>query len=211
MDKPSIAATLLGLAIASFEWIAAIALVLYARFFLPYYLKSRITTMPEFLERRFNHKVRLVYAIISLIGYIVIELAVVLYTGSLAIREVFGLPLVWGLVILCVIGGGYDRDLHDDGGLGPARRRLARTRRGHGRWARPARRTGAVGRGPPPRAAIAASESLASRLRFLERANAAALNEFIGASDLKLLSAPVVALGWPAGTLRACSYADYHD
>jgi SSS family solute:Na+ symporter len=97
----------IGLAIASFEWMAAIALVLYGKFFLPYYLKTRITTMPEFLERRFDDKVRLVYAIISLVGYIVIELAVVLYTGSLAIREVFGLPLVWGLVILCVIGGGY--------------------------------------------------------------------------------------------------------
>jgi solute:Na+ symporter, SSS family len=97
----------IGLAIASFEWIAAIALVLYGKFFLPYYLKTKITTMPEFLERRFNDRVRFAYAIISLVGYIVIELAVVLYTGSLAIREVFGLPLVWGLVILCVIGGGY--------------------------------------------------------------------------------------------------------
>ncbi|HEY3383538.1 MAG TPA: sodium/solute symporter [Vicinamibacterales bacterium] len=97
----------IGLAIASFEWMAAIALVLYGWFFLPYYLKSRITTMPEFLQRRFDGRVRTVYAIISLIGYIVIELAVVLYTGSLAIREVFGLPLPWGLAILCVVGGGY--------------------------------------------------------------------------------------------------------
>ncbi|MEI8042061.1 MAG: sodium/solute symporter [Verrucomicrobiota bacterium] len=97
----------IGLAIASFEWMAAIALVLYGKFFLPYYLKSRITTMPEFLERRFSDKVRIAYAVICLIGYIVIELAVVLYTGSLAIREVFGLPLVWGLIILCVVGGGY--------------------------------------------------------------------------------------------------------
>jgi SSS family solute:Na+ symporter len=97
----------IGLAVASYEWIAAIALVLYGKFFLPYYLKSRITTMPEFLERRFSDKVRIAYAIISLIGYIVIELAVVLYTGSLAINSVFGLPLIWGLVILCVVGGGY--------------------------------------------------------------------------------------------------------
>ncbi len=96
-----------GLAVASFEWIAAITLILYGKFFLPYYLKSRITTMPEFLKRRFSNKVRLVYAIISLIGYIVIELAVVLYTGSLAIHSLFGLPLLWGLLILCVIGGGY--------------------------------------------------------------------------------------------------------
>lgn len=97
----------IGLAVASYEWMAAIALVLYGKFFLPYYLKSRITTMPEFLERRFDDRVRMVYAIISLIGYIVIELAVVLYTGSLAIHSVFGLPLAWGLVILCVVGGGY--------------------------------------------------------------------------------------------------------
>jgi SSS family solute:Na+ symporter len=96
-----------GLAIASYEWIAAITLILYGKFFLPYYLRSRITTMPEFLERRFSHQVRLVYAIISLIGYVVIELAVVLYTGALAIHEVVGLDLIWGLSILCVVGGGY--------------------------------------------------------------------------------------------------------
>lgn len=97
----------IGLAIASYEWLAAIVLILYGKFFLPYYLKSRITTMPEFLENRFNHRVRLAFAIISLIGYIFIELAVVLYTGSLAIYSMFGLPLVWGMAILCIIGGGY--------------------------------------------------------------------------------------------------------
>ena len=97
----------IGLAIASFEWMAAIALVLYAKFFLPYYIKSRITTMPEFLERRFSHHVRLAYAIICLVGYIVIELAVVIYTGSLAIHELFGLKLAYGLAILCLVGGGY--------------------------------------------------------------------------------------------------------
>lgn len=97
----------IGLAIASYEWIAAIVLVLYGKFFLPYYLKSRITTMPEFLEKRFDHKVRLAYAVICLIAYIVIELAAVLYTGSLAINQVAGLDFYTGLAILCVVGGGY--------------------------------------------------------------------------------------------------------
>ena len=97
----------IGLAVASYEWIAAIALILYGKFFLPYYLKSRIVTMPEFLKIRFSDRVRLSYAIISLIGYIVIELAVVLYTGSLAIYSIFGLPMGVGLAILCVVGGGY--------------------------------------------------------------------------------------------------------
>ncbi|MBE7538746.1 MAG: hypothetical protein HS122_10070 [Opitutaceae bacterium] len=49
-----------GLAVASYEWMAAIVLILYAKFFLPCYLRTRITTMPEFLERRFDHRVRLV-------------------------------------------------------------------------------------------------------------------------------------------------------
>lgn len=97
----------IGLAIASYEWIAAVTLILYGIFFLPYYLRTRITTMPEFLERRFNHKVRLAYAIISLIAYVVIELAAVLYTGSLAIQSIVGLDMAWGLAILCVVGGGY--------------------------------------------------------------------------------------------------------
>jgi solute:Na+ symporter, SSS family len=93
-----------GLAIASFEWMAALALILYAKFFLPYYLKTRITTMPEFLERRFDHRVRLVYAIISLVGYIVIELAAVLYTGALAVHSIFGLRLEYGLLIFGLAG-----------------------------------------------------------------------------------------------------------
>jgi SSS family solute:Na+ symporter len=97
----------IGLAVASYEWIAAIALVLYGKFFLPYYLKSRISTMPEFLKIRYDERVRLCYAIISLIGYVVIELAVVLYTGSLTIHSIFGLPMGFALAILCVVGGGY--------------------------------------------------------------------------------------------------------
>jgi SSS family solute:Na+ symporter len=98
----------IGLAIASYEWIGAIALVLYAIFFLPYYLKSRITTMPEFLERRFSRQVRLAYAIICLIAYIVIELAAVLYTGSIAIQQFVHLDnYSWALAILCIVGGGY--------------------------------------------------------------------------------------------------------
>jgi SSS family solute:Na+ symporter len=97
----------IGLAIASYEWIAAVVLILYGKFFLPYYLKSRITTMPEFLDKRFNQQVRLAFAIISLFGYIFIELAVVLYTGALALESIFGLPLVYGLAILFVVTGAY--------------------------------------------------------------------------------------------------------
>ena len=94
----------IGLAIASFEWLAALALVIYAKFFLPYYLKTRITTMPEFLERRFDRRVRFAYALICLIGYVVIELAVVLYTGALAVHTIFGLRLELGLLVFGLAG-----------------------------------------------------------------------------------------------------------
>ena len=62
----------IGLAIASYEWLSAIVLILAGKFFLPYYLKSKIVTMPEFLLQRFNHQVRTGFAVISLIGYIFI-------------------------------------------------------------------------------------------------------------------------------------------
>lgn len=93
-----------GLAVASYEWLAAVVLVLYAKFFLPYFLKTRITTMPEFLEVRFDHRIRLAYAIICLVGYVVIELAVVLYTGALAVHSIFGLRLELGLMVFGLAG-----------------------------------------------------------------------------------------------------------
>lgn len=96
-----------GLAIASYEWLAAIVLILVGKFFLPYFIKSRIVTMPEFLANRFDHKVRIAFAFISLVGYIFIELAVVLFTGALAIESLFGLPIVYGLAILFFLVGSY--------------------------------------------------------------------------------------------------------
>lgn len=97
----------IGLAIASYEWLAAIVLIIVGKFFLPYFLKSRIVTMPEFLSNRFNKQVQVVFAVISLFGYIFIELAVVLFTGALAIQSLFGLPILYGLAILFFLVGAY--------------------------------------------------------------------------------------------------------
>ena len=97
----------IGLAIASYEWLAAIVLIVVGKFFLPYFLKSKIVTMPEFLANRFNKRVQIAFAIISLFGYIFIELAVVLFTGALAIQSLFGLPIVYGLAILFFLVGAY--------------------------------------------------------------------------------------------------------
>jgi len=79
------AASHIGLAIASFEWLAAITLVVVAFFFLPYFLKAGIYTMPEFLEYRYNHWARLAMAVSMLLIYMLL-LGAVTYSGALTVN-----------------------------------------------------------------------------------------------------------------------------
>jgi len=74
----------LGLAIATYEWMAAITLLIVAYFFLPIYLKKGIFTMPQFLEVRFDARVRTVLAVFWLLVYVFVNLTSVLYLGALA-------------------------------------------------------------------------------------------------------------------------------
>ncbi len=96
-----------GLAIASYEWMAAVTLVVVARWFLPRFLAGRISTMPEFLERRFSPAARTWLALYMLVAYVFVALATVLYSGALAVEELFGLPLPLGILLLAAVGGGY--------------------------------------------------------------------------------------------------------
>jgi len=96
-----------GLAIASYEWMAAITLVIVARWFLPRYLQHGVTTMPEYLERRFDLRARSWLAVYMLLAYVGVALATVLYSGGLALQTIFDMPLWWGVAILAAFGGGY--------------------------------------------------------------------------------------------------------
>ncbi len=96
-----------GLAIASYEWMAAITLVIVARWFLPRYLEHGVTTMPEYLERRFDLRARTWLALYMLLAYVGVALAAVLYSGGLALQTIFDMPLWWGIGILAAFGGGY--------------------------------------------------------------------------------------------------------
>ncbi len=80
----------LGLAIASYEWLAAISLVIVAVFFMPIYLKNKIFTMPQFLKQRYNERVALVMAIFWLFLYVTVNLTSILYLGSIAINNLVG-------------------------------------------------------------------------------------------------------------------------
>ena len=81
------AADYLGLAIASYEWMAAVTLVVVAFAFLPYFLKTGIFTIPQFLEHRYNHWARSMMAIFMLVILIAVSLSGVIYAGSLTMMD----------------------------------------------------------------------------------------------------------------------------
>jgi len=80
-----------GLVFGNFEWMAGFTLILLSLFFAPLYLRSRVTTLPDFLERRYNRSCRDVLCIISLFSAIVIHMGVALYTAAWVLRGILGL------------------------------------------------------------------------------------------------------------------------
>lgn len=97
----------IGLGIASYEWTAAITLIVVAKYFLPIYLKEGIYTMPQLLEIRFDRRVRIGLAVFWLLLYIFVNLTSVMYLGALAIQTIIGIPLVWGIIGLAVFSALY--------------------------------------------------------------------------------------------------------
>jgi SSS family solute:Na+ symporter len=79
-----------GIAVAAYEWIAALALIIVAIFFMPVYLKNKIFTMPQFLKTRYNETVSLIMAIFWLFLYVFVNLTSILYLGALAIDNLSG-------------------------------------------------------------------------------------------------------------------------
>lgn len=84
----------MGLAVASYEWIAAITLVVVALVFLPRFLRAGIYTIPEFLEYRYNAAARAIMAFYLIVMYVGVSIASVVYSGALALNTVFQIDLV---------------------------------------------------------------------------------------------------------------------
>ena len=96
-----------GMAIATYELTAAIALIVMAKYFLPIFLEKKIYTMPQFLEQRFDKWVCLVLSLFWVAVYIFINLTSVLWLGSLAINTLTGLDIVYGLWALVIFSLAY--------------------------------------------------------------------------------------------------------
>lgn len=90
----------MGLAIAAYEWMAAVTLIVVAVFFMPVYLKNKIFTMPQFLNQRYNGTVGMIMAIFWLMLYIVVNLMSILYLGAVAISGISGLNITLCILLL---------------------------------------------------------------------------------------------------------------
>jgi len=92
----------MGLAIATYEWMAAITLIIVAVFFIPVYLKNKIFTMPQFLNKRYNGTVAMIMAVFWLALYVVVNLTSILYLGALAVSSISGFSLEFCMYAIAV-------------------------------------------------------------------------------------------------------------
>lgn len=97
----------LGLAIASYEWMAALTLLIVGKYFLPIFLRNNITTMPQFLQERYGARIRTLMAVFWLGLYVFVNLTSVLWLGSLAIAQVAGIGQMTALVLLAAFALAY--------------------------------------------------------------------------------------------------------
>lgn len=96
-----------GLAVGHFEWLAALILLLLGWLFVPFYLRSGVYTMPEFLGRRYNSACQGYFTAISIIGYVLTKISVSLYAGGVIIQEVTGIDLWMSAGVIVIVTGLY--------------------------------------------------------------------------------------------------------
>jgi solute:Na+ symporter, SSS family len=96
-----------GVAVAQFEILAAFILLLLGWFFAPFYLRSGVFTMPEFLERRYSPAARWYLAVISIIGYVLTKISVTIFAGGLVFEALMGIDFWTGAFVVVVATGLY--------------------------------------------------------------------------------------------------------
>lgn len=104
--------TLIGLAgdayktnvhVYNYEWFAVVVLIFFAIFFLPFYIKSGVYTMPEFLEKRYDRRSRYYFSFITIIGNVMVDTAAGLYVGSIVLKLLFPALPSWQIILLLAV------------------------------------------------------------------------------------------------------------
>jgi SSS family solute:Na+ symporter len=96
-----------GLAVGSFEWLAVFMCITLGWVFVPFYLRSGVYTMPEFLERRYGPACRWYLTTVSVIAYVVTKISVSLYAGALVLRAVLGWDFMTSATVMVIATGIY--------------------------------------------------------------------------------------------------------
>ena len=96
-----------GLAIATYEWMAALTLIVVGKFFLPIFIKKEIYTIPEFVEKRFSSQLKTILAVFWIGLYVFVNLASVLYLGGLALQTILGVDMITAIIGLAAFAAAY--------------------------------------------------------------------------------------------------------
>ena len=96
-----------GLLNGNFEWMAAFTLILLALFFVPFYIRSGVATLPDFLERRYNRACRDWLALISIISAVVIHIAFSFLAGGIVLETLFGINMYYSIIVIALLTGLY--------------------------------------------------------------------------------------------------------
>ena len=96
-----------GLAIATYEWMAALTLIVVGKFFLPIFIKKKIYTIPEFVEQRYSSQLKTILAVFWIGLYVFVNLASVLYLGGLALQTILGIEMLTAVIGLAAFAAAY--------------------------------------------------------------------------------------------------------
>jgi len=96
-----------GLAHGNFEWMAPFLLITLSLFFAPFYFRSKVATLPDFLEQRYSRGCRDWLAALSIVAAIVVHIGFTLYTGAVVLKGLFGVPIMYSIVGAAILTGVY--------------------------------------------------------------------------------------------------------
>lgn len=97
----------LGLAIASYEWMGALTLIIVGKYFLPIFIEKGLYTIPEFVEKRFSTNLKTILAVFWICLYVFVNLTSVLYLGGLALETILGIPMMYSIIGLALFAAAY--------------------------------------------------------------------------------------------------------
>jgi len=97
----------IGLVVGNFEWMASITLILLGLVFAPFYFRSSISTLPEYLEKRYNPTSRMIMAFIAILGALLIHIGISLYAGAKVLEYFFGINMYLSIFVIAVITATY--------------------------------------------------------------------------------------------------------